>query len=69
MAAEWTKHVDLSSPGVVRIKAHNRMKVDAAIVSTMDEIENYQDGRGTIQLMNATAVSYTHLTLPTSDLV
>ena len=54
MAAEWTKHVDLSSPGVVRIKAHNRMKVDAAIVSTMDEIENYQDGRGPIQLMNAT---------------
>ena len=30
------------------------MKVDAAIVSTMDEIENYQDGRGPIQLMNAT---------------
>ena len=54
MAAEWTKHVDLSSPGVVRIKAHNRMKVDAAIVSTMDDIENYQDGRGPIQLMNAT---------------
>ena len=54
MATEWTKHVDLSSPGVVRIKAHNRMKVDAAIVSTMDEIENYQDGRGPIQLMNAT---------------
>ena len=54
MAAEWTKHVDLSSPGVVRIKAHNRMKVDAAIVSTMDEIENYQDGRGPVQLMNAT---------------
>tara|TARA_A100000164_G_scaffold367468_1_gene389465 strand:+ start:226 stop:1701 length:1476 start_codon:yes stop_codon:yes gene_type:complete len=54
MAAEWTKHVDLSSPGVVRIKAHDRMKVDAAIVSTMEEIENYQDGRGPIQLMNAT---------------
>ena len=54
MAADWTKHVDLSSPGVVRIKAHNRMKVDAAIISTMEEIENYQDGRGPIQLMNAT---------------
>ena len=54
MAAEWTNHVDLSSPGVVRIKAHDRMKVDAAIVSTMEEIENYQDGRGPIQLMNAT---------------
>ncbi len=54
MAAEWTKHVDLSSPGVVRIKAHDRMKVDAAIVSTMQEIEDYQDGRGPIQLMNAT---------------
>ncbi len=54
MAAEWTKHVDLSSPGVVRIKAHGRMKVDAAIISTMDEIEHYQDGRGPIQLMNAT---------------
>jgi len=54
MASEWTKHVDLSTPGVVRIKAHNRMKVDAAIISTMEEIENYQDGRGPIQLMNAT---------------
>lgn len=54
MAAKWTNHVDLSSPGVVRIKAHDRMKVDAAIVSTMEEIENYQDGRGPIQLMNAT---------------
>tara|TARA_Y200000002_G_scaffold95402_1_gene77047 strand:+ start:2879 stop:4354 length:1476 start_codon:yes stop_codon:yes gene_type:complete len=54
MAAEWTNHVDLSSPGVVRIKAHDRMKVDAAIVSTMQEIEDYQDGRGPIQLMNAT---------------
>lgn len=54
MTAEWTNHVDLSSPGVVRIKAHDRMKVDAAIVSTMEEIENYQDGRGPIQLMNAT---------------
>lgn len=54
MGAEWAKHVDLSSPGVVRIKAHNRMKVDAAIISTMEEIEKYQDGRGPIQLMNAT---------------
>ena len=54
MAAEWTKHVDLSSPGVVRIKAHDRMKIDAAIISSMEEIENYQDGRGPIQLMNAT---------------
>ena len=54
MAAEWTKHVDLSTPGVVRIKAHNQMKVDAAIISTMEEIEEYQDGRGPIQLMNAT---------------
>ena len=54
MAAEWTKHVDLSTPGVVRIKAHNNMKIDAAIISSMDEILNYQDGRGPIQLMNAT---------------
>ena len=54
MGAEWAKHVDLSSPGVVRIKAHNRMNVDAAIISTMEEIEKYQDGRGPIQLMNAT---------------
>ena len=27
------------------------MKVDAAIISTMEEIEEYQDGRGPIQLM------------------
>jgi tRNA-splicing ligase RtcB len=54
MGAEWTKHVDLSTPGVVRIKAHDRMKIDAAIISSMEEIENYQDGRGPIQLMNAT---------------
>ena len=54
MAAEWTKHVDLSSPGVVRIKAHGRMNVDAAIISSLEEIERYQDGRGPIQLMNAT---------------
>ena len=54
MAAAWTKHVDLSTPGVVRIKAHDRMKIDAAIISSMDEILNYQDGRGPIQLMNAT---------------
>ena len=54
MGAEWTKHVDLATPGVVRIKAHNRMKIDAAIISSMDEIKNYQDGRGPIQLMNAT---------------
>ena len=54
MAAEWTSHVDLSTPGVVRIKAHNRMKIDAAIISSMDDILNYQDGRGPIQLMNAT---------------
>lgn len=33
------------------------MKVDAAIISTIDEIENYQDGRGPIQLMNATELS------------
>ena len=46
MGAEWVKHVDLSSPRVVRIKAHNRMNVDAAIISTMEEIEKYQDGRG-----------------------
>jgi tRNA-splicing ligase RtcB len=30
------------------------MKIDAAIISSMQEIENYQDGRGPIQLMNAT---------------
>ena len=54
MVAEWTNHVDLSKPGVVRIKAHGRMKIDAAIVASMEEIERYQDGRGPIQLMNAT---------------
>lgn len=30
------------------------MNVDAAIISSLEEIERYQDGRGPIQLMNAT---------------
>ena len=48
-------HVDTSTPGVVRIKAFGKMKVDAALIATMDEIKSYQDGRG------PKPVSYTHL--------
>ena len=36
-------HVDTSTPGVVRIKAFGKMKVDAALIATMNEIESYQD--------------------------
>ena len=46
-------HVDTSTPGVVRIKAFGKMKVDAALITTMDEIKSYQDGRGPKQLLNA----------------
>lgn len=46
-------HVDTSTPGVVRIKAFGKMKVDAALIATMNEIESYQDGRGPKQLLNA----------------
>ena len=46
-------HVDTSTPGVVRIKAFGKMKVDAALIATMNEIESYQDGRGPMQLLNA----------------
>lgn len=53
MEPEWMNHVDTSTPGVVRIKAFGKMKVDAALIATMDEIKSYQDGRGPKQLLNA----------------
>jgi tRNA-splicing ligase RtcB len=53
MEPEWMSHVDTSTPGVVRIKAFGKMKVDAALITTMDEIKSYQDGRGPKQLLNA----------------
>ena len=53
MEPEWMNHVDTCTPGVVRIKAFGKMKVDAALITTMDEIKSYQDGRGPKQLLNA----------------
>ena len=59
----------LSAPAVAVGGAASAGGEPLAIVMDLSDSMNEDDGTGTVKLDGAKAVSYTHLTLPTSDLV
>ena len=56
MGDDWKKHLHTEDDGTVKIKAHNRMKVDARIVTDSNHLATHIDDRGPEQLVNAAEI-------------
>ena len=54
MGGRWRDHLVEDSPGLLRIKAHDNMLVDAMMVTTPDHLNQHADDRGPEQLVNTT---------------
>jgi tRNA-splicing ligase RtcB len=56
MGGDWRNHLVEERPGLLRIKAHNEMLVDAMMVTTPAHLSQHADDRGPEQLVNTAAL-------------
>lgn len=48
----WRRHLEVESKGLMRIRKHNEMKVDAMLVSSPEHLDKGSDNRSISQLIN-----------------
>ena len=48
----WRRHLEVENKGLMRIRKHNQMKVDAMLVSSPEHLDKGSDSRSISQLIN-----------------
>ena len=56
MSTEWRQHIQLDSPGRIRIRKHGSMKTDAILVADLEHLDEHTDDRSPNQLVNTASL-------------
>ena len=52
----WRRHMEVESQGIMRIRKHGKMQVDAMIVSNPEHMNKSTDDRSISQLINTASM-------------